>query len=57
MKSFLDHVLEQAVAPVEKNYYKGQHLHFARGNKGGKSSSNRGGPASDAGADAGYVCL
>jgi hypothetical protein len=45
MKSFLEHLLEGAVAPVEKNYYKGVKLHFARGNRGGKSSSNRGGAA------------
>lgn len=44
---------EQAVAPVEYEYYKGRKLHFAKGNRGGKSSSSRGGPASDAGADAG----
>lgn len=36
---------EQAVAPVEKNYYKGIKLHFAKGNRGGKSSSNKGGAA------------
>lgn len=36
---------EQAVAPVEKNYYKGIRLHFAKGNRGGKSSSNKGGAA------------
>jgi len=39
--------------PVETDYYKGLRLHFARGNRGGKSSSSRGGPASDATADAG----
>lgn len=45
MKSFLEFAAEQAVAPVEKNYYKGRHLHFAKGNRGGKSSSNKGGAA------------
>lgn len=53
MKSFLDYLIEAQPAPVEKSYYKGRHLHFAKGNKGGKSSSSKGGPASDAGADAG----
>lgn len=53
MISFLEYLLEKQPAPVEKNYYKGRHLHFARGNRGGKSSSSRGGPASDAGADGG----
>lgn len=53
MKSFLDYLLEaECRTPVEKSYYKTyRHLHLCRGQKG-KSSSGRGGPASDAGADA-----
>ena len=44
MKS-LKQIREEQPARVEKSYYKGRHLHFARGNRGGKSSSSRGGPA------------
>ena len=44
MKTFRQ-IREAQPAPVEKTYYKGRHLHFARGNRGGKSSSSRGGPA------------
>jgi len=46
-------IREEYPPKVEKSYYKGLKLHFARGNRGGKSSSSKGGPASDAGADAG----
>jgi hypothetical protein len=42
---FRAQMAEQAVAPVEHEYYKGRKLHFARGNRGGKSSSNEGGAA------------
>jgi uncharacterized membrane protein YgcG len=48
-----NNVREEYPPPVYKDYYQGLKLHFAKGNKGGKSSSSRGGPASDAGADAG----
>jgi hypothetical protein len=46
-------VKESQPAPVHMDYYKGRKLNFAKGNRGGKSSSSRGGPSSDAGADGG----
>ena len=46
-------VKESQPAPVHQDYYKGRKLNFAKGNRGGKSSSSRGGPSSDAGADGG----
>lgn len=54
MLSFLEHLAEsECRTPVEKSYYKSyRHLHLCKGQKG-KSSSSKGGPASDAGADAG----
>ena len=53
MLTFKQHLDEaECRTPVEKSYYKAnRHLHLCRGQKG-KSSSSRGGPASDAGADA-----
>ena len=52
--TYLKQTLDEAECrtPVEKSYYKAyRHLHFCKGVKG-KSSSGRGGPASDTTADA-----
>ena len=44
-------VHEDYPPPVETDYYKGLRLHFARGNRGGKSSSARGGASAAVGSD------
>lgn len=44
-------IREEYPPKVEKNYYKGLKLHFARGNRGGKSSSSKGGASAAVGSD------